>query len=177
MYWELTGRPSSRRSTFPLYATKPKDIARHSGFLKLPAKVQTIIEGVQPYNGPHGYRAHRLWMLNRLWNDDKHRFPSIVGWIFVPYGYFVIHKGKCEIKVFPGPLHDDKVIARVKRVGDEEIEFEPHIAFDIAFYRRGPARGQGVRNTLIDLYQTVRKEVFATILPDTDATLERLAED
>lgn len=36
------------------------------------------LQPFQPHNGPDPeWNKHQLWVLDRLWNDDKHRAPHI----------------------------------------------------------------------------------------------------
>jgi hypothetical protein len=54
------------------------------GFRDLPVAAQTLIEQLQPYNQTQDPTGHLLYVLNRLWNDDKHRTPVLC---------FSTHKG------------------------------------------------------------------------------------
>jgi hypothetical protein len=111
----------------------------------LPTAVAKKIEELQPYEVlPEMPEFNSLWVLNRLWNDDKHRASPLVifggsidqadagfwgeglppGTIF-NLGSF---KDGDEVAAVPLPPHQPKP------------EEEPKLAFDIAFSERVPAR-------------------------------------
>lgn len=81
--WDLVPSPAPRKTGFPVFIAQTKADAAALGEkdyyegkgLKMidgmnPA-AKTIIRGLQPF-GPN-YKADRLYILNELWNVDKHR--------------------------------------------------------------------------------------------------------
>jgi hypothetical protein len=78
--WCLARLPSPQRSyptgtQFPIL--EQRDTRRFKSQTRgIAADAVTIIESLQPYNTPHGFKNHVLWKLNKMCNIDKHmRIP------------------------------------------------------------------------------------------------------
>lgn len=148
----------------------------------LPQPAIDIIESLQPYQGGNDPHLHPLWILNRLWNDDKHRSPVICMTFHkstglspsrwqshrLPDGRLVQQlflRGPMTIKA-GGKFHDSKEIATVPlHAGEPEPQLNFRISFGIAFDEGGPAKGKPVAKCLRNLHDFVRDEVLTPFEP------------
>jgi hypothetical protein len=130
----------------------------------LPADAQDLIYDHQPFHAEHADDPEGcpLWVLDRLWNDDKHRAPHLVMGIsdmssitMEPPGWY--H----AIGWHGGPLEVGTVVTKVWFFPDTEPEVEAEFGFDIAFEPFGPARGRSVYYCLVDLHKEVTAIVQA----------------
>lgn len=132
----------------------------------LPERVIDIIHSVQPYNAqPASRRLMWLYVLNELWNADKHRAPSLFAmiptWARVSYSSSTaMDADELRIKVFPGPVQQGKVIARI----NTKQEIDPFVAIDVAFHG-GVAEKLSGWETLVGLHYQVR-QIFKAIFPN-----------
>jgi hypothetical protein len=68
----------------------------------LSEEARAIVEGLQPYNsGDESLESDPLFVLNELWNQDKHRIINIVFWSAVDLAFWV------------RPLHESVVVHRL----------------------------------------------------------------
>jgi hypothetical protein len=168
---------------FPACIT-PQGFAGELNLLScLPQAAIDIIESLQPYQPYKGRNepySHPLWILNRLWNDDKHRTPILVvafhaGTGFSPKGgtkAVRLPEGRLvDMFVFepPAPMkltvggrcEDGKEIATIPfRIGEAEPQFNVKVSFDIAFDESTPAKGQSASKCLRNLHNFIRDEVL-----------------
>jgi|SRR5579862_53480 len=125
----------------------------------LPYRAFGTLYKLQPFHPQQGPdpKWNALWVLNRLWNDDKHRAPHVA------MGVADAASIDAEVPIFPvfcsGPLELDAVVARVWFWTDTEPDLQPHLRFDIAFDEGGPARGGSVYYSLWNLHDIVRQVV------------------
>jgi hypothetical protein len=171
--WELglayRGPPPDKLD-FPV-CFKPKGW-KQSGWKveAVPEAARSIIEDAQPYKRPEAERASwPLYMLDRLWNDDKHRAPSIVGAVATGSRLRIIKSGH-GLGITPdsikyGPFRHEREIARFVMVHspDPETEIEGEFTLGIAFDEEGAAKGGLVVPTLRKLHEFVRDDVLAKL--------------
>lgn len=168
---------------FPVYETSANFKIKLKALNCLPQTAIDLIESLQPYQPYHGGNdphSHPLWILNRLWNDDKHRSPVICTTFhkstgISPGGQSVrLPDGRTVRQVFIGKMtlttggkfHDSKEIATILlRAGETEPQIKYSISFDIAFDEGGPAKGQPASKCLRNLHDFVRDEVLAPFEP------------
>lgn len=64
-----------RTSAFPIFGENILDnqVAIARATFGLPDEVTALIKSLQPYHAGDRYKFHPLWVLNHLWNVDKHR--------------------------------------------------------------------------------------------------------
>lgn len=133
----------------------------------LPA-ARKVIDAVQPYHRPEADRLqHPLWVLDRLWNDDKHRVPAVVGGLNVGSRLNIIELvgGPFSDHIEVGPLYEGKEVARcvVPQGPDAKVNIEAEFAVSVAFEDGTPSLGLPLIETLHSLHDFVRNEVFAGI--------------
>jgi hypothetical protein len=132
----------------------------------------------QPYKGRNDPDSHPLRILNRLWNDDKHKVPVLM--LTAHRSTAIIPRGAGQIVQLPdgkrrrqfiftghitmhsgGRLEDGKEIATITfPVGEPEPQFNIVFSFDIAFDEGGAAKGQFASKCLRNLHDFVRDEVL-----------------
>ena len=157
----------------------------------LPQSAIDLIESLQPckpYKGRNDPDSHPLWILNRLWNDDKHRTPILV--VAFHAGTGISPSGSTKTVQLPdgrlrrifeyrppkpmkinagGRCENGKEIVTIPfRAGETEPQFNIKVSFDIAFDESTPAKGQPATKCLRNLYDFVHNEVltpFKLIFP------------
>jgi hypothetical protein len=190
LIWQL-GYVSGCSSTklgdlsFPVTTDPTAFTAWMKKFNCIPQPAIDIIRSLQPYElykGDNDPYSHPLWILNRLWGNDKHRIPALMLTSHKTTGimpkFGAIHAVKTtdgrrmqqfvfdgEISLHTGGIfQDSKVIATITLpVGQSEPQFNIAFAFDIAFDIEGPAKGKYATEYLKILYNFVRDEVLTPI--------------
>ncbi|RYG24261.1 hypothetical protein EON82_11345 [bacterium] len=85
---KANGSPiEENRLGFPVYESSVVAFNNFGKNYAFPRPILDFLEGLQPYhpetginNLPSTGKNHPLWMLNRLWNEDKHKMPlRVVG--------------------------------------------------------------------------------------------------
>jgi hypothetical protein len=161
---QLRPQPSQpyQRTQFPICLTPSvwKSSQTKEVVKDLPSGAVTEIEKLQPYQVPTPER-HKLWILNRLWNDDKHRAPHVA--MAMPSSSAVqIVEGNLddlEITYNWRPLNDGDEVVRIHKKPGAQVTYKAVISFEIVF-GEGPASGLALIEALIDLHRFVEKEVL-----------------
>ncbi|PKB58314.1 MAG: hypothetical protein BZY83_07830 [SAR202 cluster bacterium Casp-Chloro-G2] len=130
----------------------------------LPTKALKVIEELQPYHRGNP-QDHPLWILNRLWNDDKHRTPVVVATIS---NDTVLDVQAGGIGQWFGPMsldHDFQLmgVAIPKYV---KIDPELHFTHEVILKINGQvAGGTNARELLLKLHDFVRDEIVEKFKP------------
>jgi hypothetical protein len=187
LVWELTVKHSGPPPTDP----PPRDSVWKKAAFPVTRKARdwggavSAIRGVDPHlrsrfeswqpfrNAQHGGQAetHPLWILQRLWNRDKHHAVNLTGALV---GLDRIGSeppesglGELRTKIIDraplGPFMDGAEIARVEVVNPivnvealaMTMNSNLHFAFDVAFDRGTPAEGMAVMKVLNGLLDVV----------------------
>ncbi len=181
----LYGCPKRKldKMTFPLRIT-PESFGESLKSLDcLPKSAIDIIESLQPYQ-PYRGRSdpsmHPLRVLDRLWNEDKHRSPVLIVTLHkstqiipkpqrvrLPDGTFSLQASLPHHTVYLGDkLYDGKEIVTFTLQPNEPYpELDLRFTFQLAFDVRGPTKGQPAAKCLRELYDFVRDEVLAKFEP------------
>jgi hypothetical protein len=124
--WQLalltTKKPSSEIQ-FPIIEKDSPDaqarIARIT--FGIPDEAITVMKSLQPYKGGNAYRSNPLWILNKLWNIDKHR--AIISHSSV----LPIDIGDIDTAVKPirGGKVDDHYIVVYRLADKDQVQFKP----------------------------------------------------
>lgn len=176
--WQLartTTETPYDRTFFPILK---KDTAQSrrtfaSALRDVPPEAQRIIAGFQPYQAGDEAENHPLWILQSLWNIDKHRAISpLAATIYLPE---IIGHG-----LFRDQLEDGTIRYAVpKELRPEEI-FEPNIRIELAFETVGPAKGATVE-ALEEMLSLIRLDIFpafdAFVAPSDESTAVFLYEE
>jgi hypothetical protein len=126
------------------------------------------IAAIQPYNRL-GERDE-LWLLNELWNKDKHRALIVVDkptWrdtlVISTKDGREMHEG--EIK--PKPEDDPDVLLRLDAKSDSIVDFNPSPPLHVTFGEARSLKGRGVIEVLVQLH----KYVVGVVLPGLEPFL------
>jgi hypothetical protein len=132
---------------------------------------QVAVEKLQPYHRKEGPHMDPLWLLNRLWNIDKHRLlhlavihPSGIG---VSSSYQLSDKPQSHSEIFTsGPWSDGDIVLEVDMPAGEEPPFDPFIECQLVFDDSRSSEIIGpVVGTLTVLCDYVDKWVLPQFLP------------
>lgn len=175
--WDATNGSPYDRTQFVVTRSPDEFKRQKRGHLRsLPSGVKDAIESFQPYDGPNAPppEDHVVWILERLWNEDKHRAPALTGglatvtsWRFlenvsVPSGA----EYAIGPRIYPtvGGFDDGDVVARFppQNLG-YDADMELIVAFDVAFEKAGPGGGRLVMELLRQLYDVVRNDVIPRV--------------
>ena len=136
---------------------------------RLPIDAQALIENLQPYNRRDDPQGHQVYILNRLWNDDKHETPPVVAGLQSGLGLGIRGGGRVNIgsgRISTGATDDGAEIMNFSMPDLQSItKLKPVFKVDVAFDKNGPARGAIARKLLFDLYDFIRNEVVEKFAP------------
>lgn len=97
----LTTTKPSNKVCFPIYGkdSPGTQVSIKKSTVGIPENAISIIKSFQPYHAGDAYKTSPLWILNKMWNIDKHR-------------HIVLHSGAVELRfthVTVEPLRFDKI--------------------------------------------------------------------
>lgn len=140
------------------------------------------LKQLQPFSSGADPERHWLWMLNELWNADKHRTVTVVRWLaglqridirskpgqpILPDQFNRLFEAGSCFEREPGPFeHDTETVARfwVKPIAlhyqmptNLEVEMKVRQGFDIAFAQGPPGYGNSALQLLRDFLKQARQ--------------------
>ena len=148
---ELAIQPG-RRTCMPIHATRPTDKqgnpipVKVSGGVR--ASVLDVITQGQPFQYGQNYPDHWLWILNEMWNADKHRLLlTSPAWLT---NSWIAHGN--AMGVVPGNAQmwgatADSAEYRFQPL-DTSVDMEGHFSIQVAFDQKTPVPTRGVMETL-----------------------------
>lgn len=150
--WQLVrvaGGATTPRIAFPLFDTADGYGKHALGKMKgMDAKAIAEIERLQPYHGADA-RQIRLGWLDCLGNIDKHRhFNLTIAAMAGGMWSRALPISHLDAFIHVGPVEDGTELARVP-AEHSDVDFLP--VFDVAFGHAGPAAGESVTMTLLEL--------------------------
>ncbi|WP_375430521.1 hypothetical protein [uncultured Friedmanniella sp.] len=167
MHQDPPKRP--RRVAFPIYDVKTAQSKKQPSWdvegreavdgVVAPA-VADVIEQFQPCIGsPEDPQGHLLWVLNLLWNENKHRNPSVTAgatvlWETVLQDLVFVNTMITPPLSYDGPFQDGDALAWLDYDPAGSIEGEPDFRFalPVAFSADSAARGANVQALLRQLH-------------------------
>lgn len=172
--WAYTAGPLPKSVAqgceFPVYgprAPTSRDLKKRIGAIHPDA--QTIIKGLQPHERGDAFPSEKLWVLDQLWNLDKHRTLPLV--VFA-HQATVFGKQPGEIIEIPGemtlsvvgPVRSKAEAMRFSGVGPHHnVDMKSTIELDIAFGQGTPAKGEPVIELLTGLIAYVSDDVVVPL--------------
>jgi hypothetical protein len=172
--WQLAivagNDPPPKTTEFPIFLDREKFHAlgkngkptRASGLFKmrsLDPDSQALIENMQPY---HAGDSHPLWVLHELSKTDKHRFTLAtalaVQWPMMspPKVRDLLIVGE-HAKLPPYEGGDTISTFQVQRTGpNPDLKVKPNFSLSVVFDKQGPAKGEGLFKTLLQLRDAVK---------------------
>jgi hypothetical protein len=137
------------------------------------ADAAQLIESLQPYHWGNAYRNHPLWILNALWNADKHRQPTVViaAWKTIDVSRELEALtaepmiGREDIIAAERiPLVDGAEVARVRIGLTDKINTSMYVKssldFILTFGKDSPAVGREVYPTLAECFEYVNQALM-----------------
>lgn len=149
--WEMVPNPKPGFTGFPVSTEKGKF---SSGKIKgINADAAAIVYGLQPFID---HESDPLWILNELWNRDKHRVLNLC--VFSPYGCDVKYRypdGHFESHpvTYPAEAEHCTVLFSAAHPGDEVEVFYTTAYGPSLSFRDGPATGSIVTDVIFNLVQ------------------------
>jgi hypothetical protein len=131
--WQLTllgGVWPSREICFPICErnTLEAQLKIVKSTYGMPDSAVSILKSLQPYQYGENFKSSPLWLLNMLWNIDKHRHIS--AFTILPNWQF---KAEGGIEISPEQI-DDCTIFSFPITHKEKIDFNPDRTVDLRFY-------------------------------------------
>lgn len=148
-----------------------KWVFRTRGFKR---KILTVLDDVQPYQRTRtggDPKSDPLFLLNRLWNDDKHNRITAAAAVAVQSTIQMIGPLTISAKdgrpvsiggvqVRSGPFKNGEEVSRFPwRNIEAEPKLDVKIAFAVAYGQVGPARGAPIDGLCQQLYHFVSEEL------------------
>ncbi len=158
-------------TAFPVCLTKSAfDGHRGSTLRDIPNAAIAVIESVQPYHRTYDPGdppdIDFLWMLHRLWNDDKHRATPIVtatsrkSRITARNVTVDLSRGNVPSPFTFGPFNDGAEVARIPAHVKIQGDFEMQMTYDIVLDAAPPGHGAQVHTFLNHVHKFLRDEVL-----------------
>ena len=171
----LNGKSPDKRTGFPIFwnaaSDKTKYLAESPSMLSgVNTKAVAIIDGLQPM-GPD-YATHPLYVLNEMWNWDKHRLLNLVSVAPIAFQVsFIYPGGRVEQKIVDVPpgvqIIDGTEIKRISFPDDYTPEVKVvGVMAGIYKFDVGPAAGQSfteLLNKLVEFAESLINKLIATI--------------
>lgn len=160
--WQLAALSGSRpspRVCFPIWGTNSDEAQKRitESTVGIPAGAIALMRAFQPYNSGKSYKTTQLWILNRLWNVDKHR-------------HITLHTCSLEIKFprMPRTLRPPTTeivngsgVVRFPLAAKPYMDCHPRLILDIQF--GDESAGISVnRQGLRGMYQFIGEKVIPT---------------
>lgn len=169
--WAYTAGPLLKEIAegceFPIYgprAPKERELRKRIGAIHPDAC--SLIKDLQPHLAGDAFASEKLWILDQLWNLDKHRtLPlTVFGQQAVQMTPFAL-TGTATFRV-SGPIRRKTEVIRFAG-GRPESYPDPKSAvqLDIAFGKGTPAYGHPVAGFLSGLVDYLRDEVIGKLTP------------
>ena len=138
------------------------------GFKRLPASAIDLIENLQPYHTRPDPTSNWLYVLNRLWNEDKHRAPALMAGT---NRSFSINRATLSgpggfISPSVGAIEDGAEVLRTAIIPDNpDPEIDVTYTIDIAFDKLGPAKGAVALQTFWAMHSNVEGVIISQFEP------------
>lgn len=162
MIWQLSlffEKEPSKKTQFPICETIEKFKEQRIQIRALPEELKKIVEEFQPFNYENP-QTHPMWVLNRLANDDKHRFITIVNSSAVGFGAQLEDGIAIEHPI--GPVRDGSKILEIDFSGyhsdfTSEVEAKLNLSFKlgICLQLENDQTLRPVKSTLLGLGELV----------------------
>jgi hypothetical protein len=171
MIWMLgqnRGEKSGSKLAFPVCSNVQRFAELEPLLKRLPRAARVLVEGFQPYHRTDTPSAHPLYVLDRLWNNDKHRVPEVA--LSAVIGSMVFATGAGEIGVpvinYAPIRSDDPVeIVSIPILKGPDVQAQTKVMIDVTLDERGPGAGKRVEDVLRNCYQFVDKELLPAFEP------------
>lgn len=167
--WQLAFLTTTSPSEKVCFPVCEQDSTGTQGYIKVATKgicdrAVAIMKSLQPYNCGSAYKTSYLWMLNKLWNIDKHRHIALHS------GVFDISFSGLPARMRPDSEQlDDSFIMRFPLAAKDHMSLKPRLRVEMKF---GDA-DEGIELSIkdfFDLYELVADKIirrFARFFPQS----------
>jgi hypothetical protein len=163
-----------KNSEFPIYGPRApyaSEIAKRIGAIHPDA--QTVIQRLQPHLREDAYASDELWILDQLWNIDKHRrLPFMAAAVDIST---VIGRGAGTIEMHTltvsggGPISRKTELMRWDHVGpNHTVDMKRSFDREIALGQGTPAPGEPIVPLLTRLADYVEGDILRQLAPFLD---------
>jgi hypothetical protein len=168
LVWQLIkviGGEPSKRTCFPVLGENSLDAQLFftKSVFGVPEEAIAIIRSLQPYQSGDAYKLHYLWILNTLWNIDKHRHIPLHAAITE----YVYESG-------PKPLRVEKFEDHMKiffALADKaNVKFDPRPQSEVQFGNKDEGVLVNIQS-LRAIYEAIRNQIipaFARFFPQQE---------
>jgi hypothetical protein len=171
LVWQLvkvTGSEPSKSICFPVVGQNTLDsqIFFTKSVFGLPEDAIAIIRSMQPYQRGDSYKLHYLWILNTLWNIDKHRHIPLHAAV-TEYVYESVFTKPLRVEEF-----DDHMKVFFPLADKSNVKFNPRPKSEIHFGKRDEGVLVNIQN-LRAIYEAIRNEIipaFSRFFPEQKET-------
>jgi hypothetical protein len=169
--WSHTAGPLTKsvaeNSEFLVFgprAPKASEIAKRIGAIHPDA--QAIIEGLQPHLRGDSFASDELWILDQLWNADKHRTLPLT--VFFAPGAIHLRPGRGRAELhgltaYAGPIRRKTNLLRYKAGPNHEMDMKGAFDPEIALAEGTPAQGEAAVPLLTRLSDYVSAKIVAPL--------------
>jgi hypothetical protein len=169
--WSYTAGPLTEKVAkdceFPIYGPRePTSSELRKRIGAIDPDAQGIIKDLQPHHAGDAFPAEKLWILDQLWNLDKHRALPLT--IFGQQAVQISPQAITSSATFrvQGPIHRKTEIIRFAGSRPESYpDPKGAVVLDIAFGQGSPAYGHPVTAFLTELADYLRDEVIGKLTP------------
>jgi hypothetical protein len=172
--WSHSAGPITKKVAqdceFPIYGPReptPKELRKRIGAIN--PEAQAVIEDLQPHHAGDAFSREKLWILDQLWNLDKHRMLPITVFgqeaVEINPQALMPTESSATYRV-RGPIHRKTEIVRFEGTRPEAYPNPKGAAvLNIAFGQGTPAYGHPVTGFLAGLADYLRDEVIGKLTP------------
>lgn len=171
--WELLPSPILGKTGFPVFRVESQADATAQGIRRyfnqdgvrmidgINPAAATIIRGLQPFGSD--YQTNPLFILNELWNRDKHRMLNTC--MVIPLGISLLYHfpddtWKNQMIQVPGDVVYGTELFRERHPG-KEVEVMAEVAVTFLVFKDEPIARQPVLELLLKLVQFSEKTIIA----------------
>ncbi|HVE67848.1 MAG TPA: hypothetical protein VNB64_04635 [Solirubrobacteraceae bacterium] len=151
---------------FPVFGPRPprtSELVKRIGAIDPPA--QAVIKALQPHHRGNDFASDPVWVLDQLWNIDKHRSLHLT--LFGHAGTGIGAPGEMfhaeHITLLSGPIRQrgrtPLLRYRLKPLPGTKVNMKNAPSFDVAFGQGTPCAGSPVTPTLTALRTYVADQV------------------
>ena len=174
--WQLVvhngGSPKDGLTGFPVYWDKAQYLKRGRPKIGgINTAAAAIIEGLQPFRPD--YSSDPLYLLNEMWNRDKHRLLNVALVKPIAFQVALLHRSSGRflplpiIDLPPGQIKDGAELHRLRlpREYSPQMEVVGQMAWTFGFEDAGPAGGKpfpGLLTQLVDFTEGIIKQLVGT---------------
>ncbi len=161
---------TDRGSAFPVWRTTPREGEVRKRIGTIDPAAQTIIKGLQPRDAQDRFVPNDLWLLDELWNFDKHRRLQLTLFAVVAFG-LGSQGPQFSVEWFEplggGPIRRETPLFRykVEPAPGTTVDMKRTPRFAVTLGQGTPAQGEPIVPLLRRLHDYVVTDVVEPLAP------------